>query len=125
MASGVEGKKNPYAERDERRYSGVIASAKDLPADVSTDIVDVLDDTYAQEELCEGYGGSFFTRDNRFAFSTDLKRLQRPVTLRNSSLLTLYGTLLIKWRPPMWLRQRPKRRLSGRKSWLPLPRSRQ
>lgn len=111
------------AERDYRQYRGVVAGDGNLPADFLADVVNYVDDTYAQEglwklsvvlslrqvivrllpRLCSGFLKQF--------------RLHVP-----SSLISYRLFLIIqRCRSPLLLS--PRKSSSGRSNWILLPKS--
>lgn len=76
-------------ERDYQHYRYIIDHDLGLPADVQADLVDDIDNVFAQEALWQEDGGSFFTADDRSAIVTALARLSKTVSGLGSDFATL------------------------------------
>lgn len=90
-------------EHDYQRYNGVIARRDGVPADATADVIDDLDDIFAQEALRKVDGKSFFTIEDRSAITTVLTQLAKTVLASGPGLIDLLEVWLMKWRPPVRL----------------------
>lgn len=78
--SGISGKTFSEVERYYRRYRDIIDGGSGQPADVTADLVDDLDDVFAQDALWERDAGSSFTVVDHSVITTALSRLLKTVT---------------------------------------------
>lgn len=62
-------------------------------ADVVTDVIDVFDNTFAQEAFCNGDGGTFFTEDC-LVIATALVRLSNTVPTSAPEFVILVRVLV-------------------------------
>lgn len=69
---GVAGRTISEVERDYRRSHSIVVDDACQSANVAVEVVDDLDDSFTQEELWEGDGGSSFTVDHRLVIVTAL-----------------------------------------------------
>lgn len=76
-------------KRNYRPYRGINDHYEGTPADVPADIVDKLDDIFAQKVLFDENGGTFVTADCRSGIAEALARLSKVVSILSFKLAKL------------------------------------